>query len=130
MVRKMKIRKDFVTNSSSSSFIVSRDDITHGHLLDILLEMANLDASKWYEDDEDGNYYSWDDVCGGGVGRYNIIEYVDEPYIVYSWIKGVKDKVYNNVFVVDNDSNCKYDWDMVEEVLKRHGLECVRGYCD
>ena len=126
----MKIRKDFVTNSSSSSFILSRNDITHGHLLDILLEMANIDASKWYEDDEDGNYYSWDDVWGSGVGRYNVKEYVDEPYIVESYVKGIEDKVYNNVFVVDNDSNCRYDWDMVEEVLKRHGLECVRGYCD
>lgn len=125
MVIVMKLRRDFVTNSSSSSFIISRNDVTRGHLLDILLEIANKEVERWYSD---GDEYSWDDVTGNGVGHFHIKEYIDEPYEKYSFFD--QDEEFNNVFVIDNDCCIRYDWDIVEEVLNEHGINFSFGYCD
>ncbi len=124
----MKIRKDFVTNSSSSSFIISRDKVTHGRLLDILLEMANEEAKHWRDDDYDE--YDWSDVSGDGIGHFRIKEYVDEPYEVCYWTVNTNDKKYENVFVIDNEDCGRYYWDAVEKVLNKYGIELITGYCD
>ena len=126
----MKLRNDYVTNSSSSSFIISRDDITRGHLLDVLLEMANEEAKHWYDsDDDDLEHYDWDDVNGHGVGHFRIKEYIDEPYVKSSWTDS-KDEEFYNVFVVDNEDCGRYNWNVVEEVLEKYGLRYQAGYCD
>ena len=118
----MKLRRDFVTNSSSSSFIISRNDITRGHLLDLLLEIANKEAKKW--DDMPNPCYTWDDVSGNGVGHYNIREYIDVPY---SRCDGEE---YNNVYVVDNDECGRYDWNIIDDILINNGIHYSYGYCD
>ena len=124
----MKIRKDFVTNSSSSSFIISRDQVTRGHLLDILLEMAN-EEGKQYNDDEDWSF-DWNDVTGNGVGHFKIEEYDEAPYTLDDWFNN-KEYRYHDVYVVSNDCcGGRYNWDVVESVLEKHGIEFTTGYCD
>lgn len=127
----MKLRNDYVTNSSSSSFIISRDDITRGHLLDVLLELANKEAEHWYDyEDGDADRYDWNDVNVHGVGHFRIKEYIDEPYVKYAWIGEGKDEEFYNVFVVDNEDCGRYNWDVVEEVLDKYGLNYQVGNCD
>ena len=122
----MKYRKDYVTNSSSSSFIVSRDEITRGHLLDILLKMAQKEGEYY----DECAWVDWEDVTGNGVDHFRIKEYKDEPYIVYSWDDEKPDQEFHNVFVVNNEDCGRYNWGIVEEVLKEFGLPLIRGNCD
>ena len=48
----MKVRNSFVTNSSSSSFIISKNDATKEKMLDIMIELANRTYFNWNEDDD------------------------------------------------------------------------------
>jgi hypothetical protein len=118
----MKVRRDFVTNSSSSSFIISKDDISYDKLLEVLLEIANEEAT-WFDNGE--SYTDYGEISY----RYRIREGTPErPYEDYEW--GYTSTYYDNHFIVDNDSCCRYDWDAIEEVLNRHGIPWITGYCD
>lgn len=114
----LKIRHDYVTNSSSSSFVISRDNISRDRLVEILLEIANKEALSLWADDEP--YVNYDEIAY----RYVIYEATDEqPYndVNYS---------YDNDFIIDNDSCCRYDWDAVEDVLAKYNIPWHMGYCD
>ena len=123
----MKIRNDYVTNSSSSSFIISRDDVTRDKLVEVLLEIANMEKERrWAEDER----FTLDDVEGDCVAyRYNINEATPEdPYEIDYYFR--EPETFDNHFIVDNDSNIRYNWDFVEEVLAKYHIPWIRGYCD
>jgi hypothetical protein len=125
----MKIRTDYVSNSSSSSFIIAKDQLSYGQLLKYLLQIAKKEAAYWND-----KTYNWGDVEKNCVaGRYIITEATPENPFKDLDIWGFEDteeKIYTNHYIIDNESNGRYDWDVVREVLDKHGIKWERGYCD
>lgn len=118
----MKVREDFVTNSSSSSFVINRNDVTHDKLLEILLEIANKENYGMGEE----LYTFEEDVVGNCVAyRYNVREATqNDPYEDWDGF------IYDNNYIVDNNSCGRYDWDIVKEVMDKYNIPFEYGYCD
>lgn len=130
----MKLRFGHVTNSSSSSFIISKDQIDRDKLIEILLEIAN----KEYEyDPEEVPFTLEDDVMSNCVaGRYHITEATKEHPLDkvniygYEWDEYSDSDIYDNHWFIDNESCGRYDWWIIDEILDKYGIEWERGYCD
>lgn len=128
----MKYRNSFVTNSSSSSFIISKNFVTRDKLVEILLEIANKEQ-EYYEEEW---RYSKKDIEGNCVAyRYNITEatpgkpYKKEDYNFWT-DEVISSQTYDNHYIVDNDSCVRYDWDAIDDVLSKYNIPWERGYCD
>lgn len=128
----MKLRNDFVTNSSSSSFVISRDNISKDKLIDILLEIVALDR-KWYDDEEDyveptreEDYREGEDNDFYVTWHYHVTEATrDKPFTDIG-----DTMVYDNHFIIDNEGNIRYDWDNIYDIFDKYDLDFRRGYCD
>ena len=130
----MKCRLSHVTNSSSSSFIISKDQIDRDRLIEVLLEIANKEYA--YEDEED-KFTLEDDVTSDCVAyRYHIKEATKEHPLDkvdiygYEWDKYSDSVLYDNHWVIDNESCGRYEWWIIDEILDKYGIEWERGYCD
>ena len=128
----MKVRLSHVTNSSSSSFIISKDQISYDKLIEVLLEIANKEADNY--DDLDIYYNLEEDVTSDCVaGRYHIKEATEENPLDgdgYEWCKYCSSEPYDHHWFIDNESCGRYDWDIIEEVLNKYGIDYECGYCD
>lgn len=128
----MKTRLSHVTNSSSSSFIISKNDITKDKLIEVLLEIANESDKEWREklNDEDYPYTLENCVKDDCVAyNYNIYEGTEElPHYQDNWYGD--EIIYTNNFVIDNDCGIRYDWDIVDKILSKYGIPWEQGYCD
>ena len=142
----MRVRLSHVTNSSSSSFVISRNDIAKDRLIDILLEIANEERKCWDEDgykytleedvheetETESEYYpgtkmfrDYERTKTVVANRYIITECTeDDPY--QDW----DDRVYNNDYYIDNESCGRYDWNVIDEILSKYDVYWKRGYCD
>ena len=132
----MKCRLSYVTNSSSSSFIISRDQVKRKKLIKILLEIANKEYS--YYDDELGNdepQFTLDkDATKDCVAYRYYIKKATKKHPLdrdgYKWNKYSDSEPYDHHWFIDNESCGRYDWDIIEEVLNKYSIDYERGYCD
>lgn len=124
----MKVRKDFVTNSSSSSFIICKDNISYEQLLQVLLEIANIESSYYFDEE-----YTEKDITEDCVAyRYHITDATKEkPHFEYedNWLCTGK-ITYDNHYIIDNEGCVRYDWDIIEDILSKYGIPWDLGYCD
>ena len=133
----MKCRLSHVTNSSSSSFIISRDQVKRKKLIKILLEIANEEYNSYdYDDESDSNdhYTLKDDVIDNCVAyRYCIKKATKKhPLNDYGckYDKHYDARYYDNHWIINNDSCGRYDWDVIDDVLSKYGINWQYGYCD
>ena len=122
---------DYVTNSSSSSFVIARNEISYDMLLQLLLEIANEEEEEYMDDPQE---FTVDDIRREKVRgrevdcvayRYNVIVGTKEQ--PYTDING---KTYDDHYYVTNESNGRYDWDVIEDILSEHNVHFNYGYCD
>lgn len=131
----MRLRLGYITNSSSSSFIISKDQIDRDKLIEVLLEIANKEYSNYDDEDMDDNHFTFeDDVTPNHVThRYHIKEATKEHPLDkdgYKWNKYSDSDPYDNHWFIDNESCGRYNWWVIEEVLDKYGIEWEYGYCD
>ena len=99
----------------------------------ILSAFANEEADSYWRNDN--RKYTMEDISDDTVAyRYHIQEAtLENPYENfddYGYLGTIEKKQYDNHFIIDNDSNGRYDWDIIEEILAKYNIPWQSGYCD
>lgn len=144
----MKVRMDFVTNSSSSSFIISTKDVDYNYLVNVVLKDYHMEMEKgfgWLDENTEEEIASWydpqkvlnDDDSNFGLFIKSKREVDDEDYHYYGWGMSEEDKEEEikkqeeQFYVIDNNCTCRFNWDVVEKVFtNKYNIPWKHGYCD
>ena len=140
----MKIRNGFVTNSSSSSFIIASKDVDYEFLLHTVLKDLFIEQKKWfyYDEDEEKTDEEIEEELAEEYSASNVIEGIGNIVLKSMTREEYEDEFFSfklnsniekdeKIYVVDNDDGMRYDFSEVDEIVtEKHGIPYVRGYCD
>lgn len=115
----MKVRKGFVTNSSSSSFIIAKKDVDPDFLINTVLKELyyGLQGDEPYNPAE---LLENDEAVPFGIFSARIDQGRAYP---------VEDPNGDYYFIYNNDFE-RFDWEIVRGILNKYGLKWEFGYCD
>ena len=118
----MKYRSDFVTNSSSSSFVIAKDSVKSKKALKkMLYKFAKKEAKLLEFYDEFENEKEFKRYV---KSRYGVKKVTKKKPYTYN------DKVYTKHYLVDNEGNGRYNRKDIEVYMGKKGIGIEWTYCD
>lgn len=142
----IKIRADFITNSSSSSFIISTKDVDYDHLVNVILRDYHIEMKKEfgylkeYTQEEIANWYDPEKVLNDDDSNFGLFikskkEINDEDDYGWGWSVEEKEeeikKQEEQFYVIDNNCTRRFNWNVVEKVFTdKYNIPWKHGYCD